>query len=167
MNEDQFDRHTEAERAPRWTQRDTEELRRLYKTDLTTKTIAAILGRTPHAVHVKAWKLGLRGKEAPNKIRLTNEQKEWLRKAFPHVRNEVCAIRLNISPRSVTRIARRMNLSKTPEFMHDCQRQTARAAKASHLANGTYPAKGVVNENLKKGASYRFQPGQPPRRRSN
>lgn len=145
--------------AVKWTDEETEQLRLLYRTTLKVGEIARRLGRPLRAVYAKAHKIGLQAKEDPKKIRLSGEEIEWLRKAFPHVRNEVCALRLNISARSVTRIARGLNLHKTPEFIRDCQRKTSEAAKASHLKNGTYPPKGVVNENIKKGEAYQFKPG--------
>jgi hypothetical protein len=155
------DQETTAKR--RWTEDEVTELRRLYATGLKAEEIARKIGRPLRAIYVKAHKLGLPNKEQPKAIHLNGEETEWLRKAYPHVRTEICSLRLGISPRSVVRIARKLHLNKTPEFMRECQRKTAEAAQASHQANGTYPPKGVVNENLKKGEAYRFQPGHPYR----
>lgn len=152
---------------PRWSPAETEKLRRLYATNLTAQQIADEIGRPLRAVYVKAHKLGLPAKEDPNRIRLDAEQREWLRKAYPHVRTEICATRLGISHRSVVRLARKMKLEKTPEFMRDTQAYTAQKAKESHLRNGTYPKKGVVNDNIAKGAPFRFKPGHvSPRKKT-
>lgn len=73
--------------------------------------------------------------------------------------NEICGIVLGVSPRTVVRFARRLGLSKTAQFMRECQAHTAKKAKESHLRNGTYPAKGYYSPNLQKGAKYQFKPG--------
>lgn len=147
----------------RWSQEEIDELRRLYASTMTAQQIADVIGRPLRAVYVKAHKLGLPAKSDPNKIKLDTEQTQWLRRAYPHIRTEICATRLGISPRSVVRIARKMGLTKTTEFMKDSQAYTARKAKESHLRNGTYPPKGVVNDNLKKGAPFRYKPGHSGR----
>lgn len=76
------------------------------------------------------------------KIVLTPKQERWLTNNFKHTKNSECAERLGISPRSVVRIARKLGLAKSRQFMSRCQRETADAAKVSHLRNGTYPPKG-------------------------
>lgn len=139
-----------------WTEDKADTLRRLYPTH-TSKQIAAILGTTRRAVYVKAWHLGL-SKEQPCKIRLTPEQKLWLRLNFPYMATEICAMHLGISPRSVIRQARYMGIDKSPQFMKECQAHTAKKAKESHLANGTYPPKGWYSPNLQKGEKYQFKP---------
>lgn len=143
----------------RWTIQEENRLRELYRTTKTAQQIANELGRPLRAVYVKAHKLGLPKKKDPNIIELDIEQIIWLKSNYPYIRTELCALRLGISPRSVTRFARKFKLVKTPSFMKDCQRYTAQKAKESHLANGTYPPKGIVNENLKKGEAFRFKPG--------
>lgn len=150
---------------PRWSQDETNKLRERYSTDLTAQQIADELGRPLRAVYQKAHKLGLSAKPNPKKITLDIEQTAWLRSAYPHIRTEICAIRLGISPRSVIRIAQKMKLKKTSEFMREVQAYTAKRAKESHQKNGTYPPKGVVNDNLQKGTPYRFKPGHPNTRR--
>lgn len=145
----------------RWTPQEVETLKELYETNYTVAQIARRLGRATGSVYQKAHKLGLPIKPDPNTINLSIEERGWLRANFPHIRTEFCALRLGISPRSVVRIARSMGLEKTAQFMKEAQAYTAKKAKESHLKNNTYPPKGVVNENLKKGAAYRFQPGHP------
>lgn len=147
-----------------WTPQEIEQLTELYQTSKTVAQIAQIIGRSRQAVYVKASNLGLPKKEDPKTIHLDMEQKRWLRQAFPHCRNTLCALRLGISVRAVIRIAHQMKLEKTPEFMAACQEYAAKKAKESHLKNGTYPPKGVINENIAKGAAFRFKPGHVSKR---
>ena len=76
------------------------------------------------------------------KIVLTEKQEAWLIKHFKHTKNADVAAKLGISPRAVGRFAARLGLTKSPQFMKKCQRETADAAQRSHLRNGTYPPKG-------------------------
>ena len=149
----------------RWTPQEVETLKELYRTTHTVAQIAERLGIPTTAVYQKAHKLGLPLKPDPNIIGLDVEQRGWLRANFPHIRTELCAMRLGISHRSVVRLARKMGLEKTAQFRKECQAFTAKKARESHLKNGTYPPKGVVNENLKKGAAFRYQPGHPSTRK--
>ena len=142
----------------KWTDSDIETLRKLWRTPASTAEIARHLGRSPMATSVKANKLGLRPKPVCNIIRLTAEQEIWLRRNYPHMRTIICAQHLGVSPRSCVRLARRLGVEKTAEFMRQTQAVTARKARESHLRNGTYPPKGVVNANLEKGAAFRFKP---------
>ena len=141
----------------RWTQSEENELRELYG-KITAPALAARFGTTVQALYKKCYKLGL-NKEQPNKIHLSREQESWMRLNYPHMSTEICAMILGISHRSVTRQARRLGLQKTDQFIKECQTHMAKKAKESHLKNGTYPQKGVVNDNIAKGAPYRFKPG--------
>lgn len=141
----------------KWTAERNQELRELYKT-MTAPELAKHFGTTIQSIYMQAWHIGLR-KDQPNKIRLTREQEIWLRINFPHMSNLICAMLLGISPRSVVRQARRLGLSKTAQFMRECQAHTSKKARESHLKNGTYPAKGYYSPNLQKGAKYQFKPG--------
>ena len=144
----------------KWTQAEEDELRALYGT-MTAPALAVRFGTTTRALYQKCFKLGLK-KEQPNTIHLTSEQQRWMRLHYPHMATEICALILGISPRSVTRQARRLGLRKTEQFMKECQAHTSKRAKESHLKNGTYPAKGVLSPNLQKGEQYRFKPGHKP-----
>lgn len=90
------------------------------------------------------------------KIVLTPKQERWLTNHFKHTKNNECAERLGISLRSVVRIARSLGLCKSRQFMAKCQRESAEAAKISHLCNGTYPPKGFKIPNSEAG---QFKPG--------
>lgn len=139
-----------------WSEDKVNTLIKLYPTH-TSRQIADILGTSRLAVYVQANKIGLH-KEQPCKINLTDEQKQWLKRNYPHMANDICAVYLGISRRSVVRLARDLELEKTPQFMRECQAHTAKKAKESHLRNGTYPAKGWYSPNLQKGKIYQFKP---------
>lgn len=141
----------------RWTAKEENELRDLYGT-MTSKDLAVRFGTTEKAIYQKCFKLKL-NKDQPNKINLSDRQIHWLKKNYPSVANEICAAILGISLRSVVRIARSLGLFKTDDFMKECQIHAAQRAKASHLKNGTYPAKGYYSPNLQKGKAYQFKPG--------
>ena len=92
-------------------------------------------------------------------ITVTPEQIEWLKKHFKHTKNEVIAQRLNISIRSVNRIASKMGLKKTPQFIRKCQLETTRKMNESNRINGTYPPKGY---KIPRGEEFRFKKGERP-----
>lgn len=129
----------------RWTPEEENELRELY-------------GTTYRAIYQKCNKMGLK-KDQPCKIHLTPQQELWMKIHWPHMSNEICALILGISHRSVVRQARRLGLQKTEQFMKECQAHTSKRAKESHIKNGTYPAKGYYSPNLQKGEAYQFKPG--------
>ena len=83
-------------------------------------------------------------------IVLTDRQEAWLSKHFKHTKNEDIAKHLNISLRSVTRLARRRGLEKSRQFIAKCQREAADKANASNRVNGTYPPKGYHVPNSEK-----------------
>ncbi len=140
-----------------WTHEEEEHLKRIYKT-MTAKQLAEHFGRSVHAIQVKCFHLGLKKGHDHAKIRLGFDDRLWLRLNFPHMRNELCAMRLGVSLRTVVRMARSMGLEKTPQFMKESQAFTSRKAKESHIRNGTYPAKGYYSPNLRKGEIYQFKP---------
>lgn len=92
-------------------------------------------------------------------IVLTEKQEEWLIKHFKHTKNEEIAKKLNISPRSVVRLARRRGLEKSRPFMKKIQKEAAEKANISNRVNGTYPPKGYQIPNRE--SSY-FQKGVKP-----
>lgn len=95
-------------------------------------------------------------------IVLTQKQERWLINHFKHTKNIECAERLGISLRSVARIARRLGLFKSRQFMAKCQFEAKEAAKKSHRINGTYPPKGFRIPNSEVG---QFKPGVTSRER--
>lgn len=93
------------------------------------------------------------------KIILSEAQEAWLVKHFKHTKNEAIAKRLNVSVRSVNRLAEKRGLTKTKQFMKKCQLESAAKANESNRRNGTYPPKGykVPNRELTQ-----FQKGVKP-----
>lgn len=90
------------------------------------------------------------------KIVLTERQEKWLINHFKHTKNTEISAKLNISERSVLRIARHLGLHKSRQFMARCQQEAAAAANRSNRINGTYPPKGYI---IPRSEEYRFQPG--------
>lgn len=144
----------------RWTKQELDEFKELYAI-MTAPELAKHFGTTKLAIYVKANKMGLR-KDQPCKIKLSQEQIWWLKRNFKDMRNEICAVYLGISLRSVVRIARCYGLKKTPQFMKECQTYSSNKAKESHLRNGTYPPKGFIVPGSEK---YRFKPGHLPHKK--
>lgn len=139
----------------RWTDEMDAELRCLYPTT-TAPGLARRFGVTTGAVRQRLRRIGLRRKEQPGKIHLTLEQQMWMRRNYPDMANAICALYLGVSESSVVRLARRMGLRKTEQFMREAQAHAARRARESHLRNGTYPPKGWYSPNLQKGVAHRF-----------
>lgn len=137
-----------------WTKEDLRILERLYTGGTPTKEIAARFGVTTNAVQKRAYDMGLRFPTAKDRYA---KEETWMRLNFPHMTNGVCALLLGVSTATISRVAKRLDLRKTDEFMRECQMFAARKAKESHLRNGTYPPKGVYNANLKKGRKFEFK----------
>lgn len=93
------------------------------------------------------------------KIILTEKQEKWLILHFKNTKNAELAEKLGISETALHRFARALGLKKTKRYMKKCQRETADAAKRSHLRNGTYPPKGY---KIPKSEQYQFKPGEKP-----
>ena len=93
------------------------------------------------------------------KIILTEAQEAWLIKHFKHTKNEAIAKRLNVSLRSVNRLAEKRGLTKTKQFIRKCQLETAAKANESNRRNGTYPPKGYKIPNREK---TQFKKGEKP-----
>ena len=83
----------------------------------------------------------------------------WLVKHFRNTKNDVIMKKLGLSHSTLHRFARELGLKKTKQFMRKCQRATSEAAKASHLANGTYPPKGYI---IPRSEEFRYKPGEKP-----
>lgn len=138
-----------------WTKEMEDELRRLYPVKK-AKELAVHFNTTRLAIYQKCSKLGIK-KDNPTKRVLTDQELIWLKLNFPHMRTELCAMRLGISLRTCVRIARSLGVEKTAQFMRECQLFAARKAHESHIANGTYPAKGWYSPNLQKGKRFEFK----------
>lgn len=55
------------------------------------------------------------------KIELTDKEVAYLSKHFKHMKNAELAAKLNIGERSVVRLARKLGLTKTAQFMRRCE----------------------------------------------
>ena len=93
------------------------------------------------------------------KIVLTPEQESWLKNHFKHTKNDDIARRLGISVRSVNRIAGKLGLKKSRQFMQKTQQNAANKANESHRRNGTYPPKGYI---IPRSEEFRFRKGERP-----
>lgn len=93
------------------------------------------------------------------KIILSEAQEAWLLKHFKHTKNEAIAKRLNVSLRSVNRLAEKRGLTKTKQFIRKCQLESTAKAKESNIKNGTYPPKGYKIPNREKA---QFKKGEKP-----
>ena len=150
----------------RYTHEQEQELLDLYRRGVSRADLAQRFGTTPGAISTKLSYLRAKPRgQIDRRITLDTEQQIWLRQNYPHVRSEICALRQDISLRSVVRIAGKMGVHKTPQYMRESQAYAARKAKESHIRNGTYPPKGVIHPNLVKGAAYKFKPGHAPTRK--
>lgn len=90
------------------------------------------------------------------KVVLSEIQLSWLTLNFATTRNEDCAKELNISPRSVVRIARAMGLEKSPLAMKEWNSQALDKAWRTNRAND-WPPKGFIIPNSEKN---RFRKGE-------
>lgn len=93
---------------------------------------------------------------------LTDKQLDYLVRHFKDTDNEYLAMKLGISETVLHRLARRFGLKKTRAHMKRMQMECAMAAKASHLAHGTYPPKGYV---IPRSEEFRFKKGETPAKR--
>ena len=93
------------------------------------------------------------------KIVLTPEQEAWLVKHFKNTKNDVLMERLGLKFSTFHRLVRQLGLKKTKQFMRKCQLATAEAAKASHIANGTYPPKGY---RIPRSEEFQYKQGGKP-----
>lgn len=99
------------------------------------------------------------------KFEPTEEQLRWLAGNYHCTRNaELCAA-LGIGDSLLHRLARRLGLRKSEEFMRLTQAETARAAQLTGRATGRFrrqseAMKGHCPEHLR---AYKFKPGNKPR----
>lgn len=96
------------------------------------------------------------------RTKLTQDQVTYLVKHFKHTHNAELAEHLGISESTLHRLARKLGLKKSRQFMRKCQAATAAAARISHLAFNTYPPKGYRIPGSEK---YQFVPGQSTKER--
>ena len=93
------------------------------------------------------------------KIVLTPEQEAWLVKHFRNTKNDILMEKLGLKFSTFHRLVRQLGLKKTKQFMKKCQKATSEAAKASHVANGTYPPKGY---RIPRSEEFQYKQGGKP-----
>lgn len=96
------------------------------------------------------------------KITLDDKQEAYLVKHFKHTKNAELAAKLNIGERSVVRLARKLGLNKSPQFVRKCQLEAKQAAHEYHQRHGSYPPKGFIIPNREAG---QFRQGVTPEQR--
>lgn len=144
--------------SPDWSEKEIATLRQMYPTHI-ARDIALRLGRTRQAVAVKAFKLGLKKPVHPSTIIIPASELMWLKLNYAHLTNKLLCMRLCIKESTLHRLARKYRLTKSKEFMKDCQAFTAKKAYESHMKNGTFPPKGVPHPNFAGSEKYQFKPG--------
>ena len=93
---------------------------------------------------------------------LTQEQLEWLKENFGSTKNQELANELGTSPRSITRMARKLGLWKTKEFISAMQRNASEHGARVNRANG---GNAGTKNLLVYGKAYRFKAGESNRNR--
>lgn len=109
-----------------WTQANVDFLKAKYA-NTPAEEIAEHIGVTKTCVQQKAHLLGLKAKNK-RKIVFTLEQRNWMRRNYPHISNKVCAMYLGCCMDKVRDLARDLGLVKTQEFIHEAR---VRAGKRS------------------------------------
>lgn len=150
--------------SPDWSDAEIATLRQMYPRHL-FREIAERLGRSRQAVAVKACKLGLKKSIHPSKVIIPDSELMWFRLNYAHLTNKLLCMRLKIGESTLHRLARKYRLTKSREFMKDCQAFTAKKAYESHVKNGTFPPKGVPHPNFAGSEKYQFKPGHKPIKR--
>ena len=92
-------------------------------------------------------------------IILTDQQEAWLQKHFKHTKNEQIAAKLNVSLRSVNRLAERRGLTKSKQFIRKCQEESTAKMNKIMLERGLYPPKGYI---IPRSEEFRFKKGEKP-----
>lgn len=93
---------------------------------------------------------------------LTLEQLEWLKENFGSTKNQKLANKLGTSPRSITRMARKLGLWKTKEFISAMQLNASEHGARVNRANG---GNAGTKNLLVYGKAYRFKAGESNRDR--
>lgn len=84
-----------------------------------------------------------------SKIILSPEQERWLVEHFKHTKNDEITQRLGISHVTLHRIARKLELKKSAQFMKKCLAATQEAARIANRRRG-WPPKGYRIPNSDK-----------------
>ena len=94
--------------------------------------------------------------------KLTPEQRKWFMEEFAHTKNQELADRLGTSLRSITRIARELNLWKDKEFMTAIQRNASEhGARVNRAMGGNAGTRNL----LIYGKAHQFKAGESNKER--
>lgn len=105
-----------------WTPGEIRMLGELYSKGTPGKEIAAILERPLASIQQKASNLGMRTARKRGewrKIKLTRDQKLWMRLNYPHMSDAIISIYLGLNIHAVRRLADELKLSKTEQYIRE------------------------------------------------
>jgi hypothetical protein len=115
-----------------WTQANVDFLKAKYA-NTPAEEIAEHIGVSKTCVQQKAHLLGLKAKNK-RKIVFTLEQRNWMRRNYPHISNRVCAMYLDCCMDKVRDLARDLGLTKTQEFIHEARVRAGKRGADKRLA---------------------------------
>lgn len=115
-----------------WTQANVDYLKAKYA-NTPAEEIAEHIGVTKTCVQQKAHLLGLKAKNK-RKIVFTLEQRNWMRRNYPHISNKVCAMYLGCCMDKVRDLARDLGLVKTQEFIREARVRAGKRGADKRLA---------------------------------
>ena len=117
--------------AKRYSREEKDLIKSLYKSH-TASEISKIIGRSKPAIQTYIMRMGWQKGYNPMKLRLSREDKLWLRLNYPHMSNDLCTMKFGCSARTVQKYALEMKLSKTDEFMKRCREISIKKAQDSN-----------------------------------
>lgn len=95
-----------------------------------------------------------------DKIELTEKQTQWLVRHFKHTKNADIAARLGICVRTLNRVAKKLGLEKTPQFMRKCRAENRIKAVAAIAAEPPEKRQQRREQVLRSGMKSRFKKGE-------
>lgn len=95
-----------------------------------------------------------------DKIELTEKQTQWLVRHFKHTKNADIAARLGICASTINRIAKKLGLEKTPQFMRKCWAENGVKAAAAIAAEPPEKRQQRREQAIRNGMKNRFEKGR-------
>lgn len=117
-------------------------------------------GKTKSCGCLRADSLAIVRGQFQKRVHLNEQQVAWLVKHYKHTRNADIQAKLGLSEGSLHRMARKLGLSKSPQFIRKTQEAAAKKAYESHKRNGTFPPKGYI---IPYSQEHWFKVGDPRR----
>lgn len=133
-----------------WSQKELDFLRWNYG-KLGAPECAERLGRPLQGVRVKAWNMGLKGKD--QHFEWTEQRLKLIVDFYPTMFSKALAKWIGCGHRTLVRKARELGLEKVPDF-HERKRDEIRRMSGSHGPNRT-----TIKKGSGIGAEYRFKKG--------